>query len=90
MEREQTLVLCCIFQLIMVTHESSSYQVFLSFYEEIQSEFSIPVTTKNLFLSLAESIANSECNSVLCLWGNEYGRPLALGGKRAKPTIVVQ
>jgi hypothetical protein len=27
---------------------------------------------------------------VLCLWGNEYGRPLALGGKRAKPTIVVQ
>jgi hypothetical protein len=42
------------FQLIMITHESSSYQVFLSFYEGIQSEFSIPVTTKNLFLSLAD------------------------------------
>jgi hypothetical protein len=41
------------FQLIMITHESSSYQVFHSFHEEIQSEFPISVTTKNLFLSLA-------------------------------------
>jgi hypothetical protein len=40
----------------MITHESSSYQVFHSFYKEIQSEFPISVTTKNLFLSLAESI----------------------------------
>jgi hypothetical protein len=44
------------FQLIMITHESSSYQVFHFFYEEIQSEFPISVKTKNLFLSPAESI----------------------------------
>jgi hypothetical protein len=31
------------FQLIMITHESSSYQVFHSFYEKIQSEFLISV-----------------------------------------------
>jgi hypothetical protein len=37
----------------MITHDSSSYQVFHSFYKEIQSEFPISVTTKNLFLSLA-------------------------------------
>jgi hypothetical protein len=47
------------FQLIMITHESSSYQVFHSFYKEIQSKFPISVTTKNLFLSLAESIAQT-------------------------------
>jgi hypothetical protein len=41
------------FQLIMITHESSSYQVFHSFYEKIKNEFPISVTTKNLFLSLA-------------------------------------
>jgi hypothetical protein len=73
------------FQLIMITHNNSSYQVFHSFHEEIQSEFPISVTTKNLFLPLPESInTNSECNFVLlCLWRNEYGRPLAMGGKRA-------
>jgi hypothetical protein len=38
------------FQLIMLTHENSSYQVFHSFYEKIQSEVPISVTTKNLFL----------------------------------------
>jgi hypothetical protein len=43
----------------MIIHESSSYQVFLSFYEEIQSEFPISVTTENLFVSLAESIAQT-------------------------------
>jgi hypothetical protein len=37
----------------MITHESSSYQALHSFYEDIQSEFPISVTTKNLFLSLA-------------------------------------
>jgi hypothetical protein len=47
------------FHLIMITHESSSYQAFHFFYEEIQSEFPILVTTKNLFLSLAESIAQT-------------------------------
>jgi hypothetical protein len=34
-------------KLIAVTHESSSYQVFHSFYEEIRSEFSISVKAKN-------------------------------------------
>jgi hypothetical protein len=34
------------FQLIMITHESSSHQAFHSFYEEIQSEFPISVKAK--------------------------------------------
>jgi hypothetical protein len=71
-------------QLSLITHESSSYQVFHSFYEEIQSEFPISVTAKNLFLSLAESITQTKCNFVLCLWRNKYGRPLAMRGKRTK------
>jgi hypothetical protein len=41
------------FQLIMITHERSSCQVFHSFYEEIQSEFLISVP------SLAESTAQT-------------------------------
>jgi hypothetical protein len=49
----------------MITHESSSYQVFHSFYEEIQSEFPISVKTKNLFLSIAESTAQT-WNVTLC------------------------
>jgi hypothetical protein len=47
------------FQLLTTTHESSSHQAFHCFYEEIQSEFPISVTTKNLFLSLPESIAQT-------------------------------
>jgi hypothetical protein len=47
------------FQLIIITHENSSYQVFHSFYEEIQSEFPISLTTPNLFLSLSESITQT-------------------------------
>jgi hypothetical protein len=47
------------FQLIMITYESSLYQVFHFFYKEIKSEFLISVKTKNLFLSLAESIAQT-------------------------------
>jgi signal-transduction protein with cAMP-binding, CBS, and nucleotidyltransferase domain len=43
----------------MISHESSSYKVFHSFYEEIQSEFPISVKTKNMFLSLAESITQT-------------------------------
>jgi hypothetical protein len=39
------------FKLITITYESSSYQVFHSFYEETA------IKTKNLFLSLVESIA---------------------------------
>jgi hypothetical protein len=53
------------FQFTVITHESSSYQAFHSFYEEIQSEFPISVTTKNLFLSLAESIAQT-LNATSC------------------------
>jgi hypothetical protein len=49
----------------MITHESSSYYVFHSFYKKIQSEFPISVKTKNLFLSLAESIAQT-LNVTLC------------------------
>jgi hypothetical protein len=47
------------FKLVTVTHESSSYQVYHSFYEEIQGEFSISTKAKNLFLSLTESIAQT-------------------------------
>jgi hypothetical protein len=46
------------FQLSMIT-QSYSYQVFHFFYKEIQSEFPILVTTKHLFLSLAESITQT-------------------------------
>jgi hypothetical protein len=50
--------------LVTVTHESS-YQVFHSFYEEMQSEFPISVKTKNFLLSLAESISQT-LNVTLC------------------------
>jgi hypothetical protein len=46
-------------KLVIVTHESSSYQVFHSYYKEMKSEFSISTEAKNLFLSLAESIAQT-------------------------------
>jgi hypothetical protein len=46
-------------KLVAVTHESSSYQVFHSFYKEMKSEFSISAKAKNLFLSLAESVAQT-------------------------------
>jgi hypothetical protein len=52
-------------KLLTITHESSSYQVFHSFYEEMQSEFPFSVNTKNLFLSLAESITQT-LNVTLC------------------------
>jgi hypothetical protein len=44
-------------KLVTVTHESSSYWVFHSFYKEMRSEFCISAKAKNLLLSLAESIA---------------------------------
>jgi hypothetical protein len=47
------------FKLVTDTHESASYQVFHSFYEELRSEFSISTKAKNLFLSLTESIART-------------------------------
>jgi hypothetical protein len=46
-------------KLITITHESSSHQVFHPFYEEMQNEFPVSVRTKNLFLSLAKSIAQT-------------------------------
>jgi hypothetical protein len=52
-------------KLVTVTHESSSYQVFYSFYEEMGSEFSISTEARNLFLSLAESIVQI-LNVTLC------------------------
>jgi hypothetical protein len=47
------------FKLITITHESSSYQVFHSFYEEMHNELPISTKTKNLFLSLAKSIVQT-------------------------------
>jgi hypothetical protein len=47
------------FKIITIMHESSSYQVFHSFYEEMRSEFPMSINTKNLFLSLAESTAQT-------------------------------
>jgi hypothetical protein len=52
-------------KLTTVTHESPPYQVFHSFYEEMPDKFPISVTTKNLFLTLAESIAQT-LNVTLC------------------------
>jgi hypothetical protein len=49
------------FKLVTINHESSSYQVFHSFYEEMKSEFPVSDKTKNLFLSLAKSVAQTSC-----------------------------
>jgi hypothetical protein len=46
-------------KLTTVTHESSSCQVFHYFYEEMPDKFPISVSTKNLFLTLSESIAQT-------------------------------
>jgi hypothetical protein len=46
-------------KLTTFTHESSSYQVFHFFYEELTDNFPISVTSKNLFLALAKSIAQT-------------------------------
>jgi hypothetical protein len=56
-------------KLVTVTHESSSYQVFHSFYEEIRSEFLISAKAKNLFLSLTESIAQTLNATSCCVCG---------------------
>jgi hypothetical protein len=52
-------------KLVTDAHESSSYHVFHSFYNEIRSEFSVSTKAKNLFHSLAESIAQTP-NVTLC------------------------
>jgi hypothetical protein len=67
---------------VTAIHGSSSYQVFHSFYE-MRSEFSISAKAKILFLSLAESIAQTLNVTLCCLWGDPHGRPLALGCKGA-------
>jgi hypothetical protein len=46
-------------KLITVTLKSSPYHVFYSFYEEMTDKFPNSVKTKNLFLTLAESIAQT-------------------------------
>jgi hypothetical protein len=46
-------------KLTTVTHESFLYQVFHSCYEEMPDNFPISVTTKNLVLTLAKSIAQT-------------------------------
>jgi hypothetical protein len=56
-------------KLVTDTYESSSDQVFHFFYEEIRSEFSICAKAKNLFLSLAESIAQILNVTLCCLCG---------------------
>jgi hypothetical protein len=74
-------------KLVTNTHESSLYQVFHSFYE-MRSEFSISSKAKNLFLSLAESIAQTLNVTSCYVWGMggvPHGRPLALGSKGAGP-----
>jgi hypothetical protein len=53
-------------------------------------EFSIAVKTKNLFLTLAESIAQTLNVTSCCLRGNQHGKPLALGDKGVRPTSAFQ
>jgi hypothetical protein len=56
-------------KLVTDTHESSSYQGFHSFYEEIRSKFSISTKAKNFFLFLAESIAQTMNVTSCCVCG---------------------
>jgi hypothetical protein len=70
-------------KLVTVTHDSSSYQVFHSFYEEMRNEFSISAKAKNLILSLAESIAQT-LNATSCyVWGGPTRETLGLGKQRS-------
>jgi hypothetical protein len=55
-------------KLVTFIHERSSYQVFHSFYEEIWGEFSISIKAKNLFISLAKSIAQTLKITLCYLW----------------------
>jgi hypothetical protein len=61
-------------KVVTATHKISSYHVFHSFYEEMRSTFSISAKAKHLFLSLAESIAQT-LNITLCYGcgGNNMG-----------------
>jgi hypothetical protein len=76
-------------KLVTINHESSSYQVFHSFYEKMKSEFPISDKTKKLFLSLAESISQALNVTSCCLWVDQHGRPLAMGSKGARPTCAL-
>jgi hypothetical protein len=44
----------------------------------MKNEFSISAKAKNLFLSLAESIAQT-LNVIMFVGGGQHGRPLGLG-----------
>jgi hypothetical protein len=66
--------------LVTVTCESSSYQVFHSFYEEIENEFYISTKAKSLFLSLAESTAQT-LTVTLCYVEEPTGQSIGLGSK---------
>jgi hypothetical protein len=67
-------------KLVTITNESSSYQVFHSFYKEMKNEFSISAKAKKLFLSLADSIAQTlNVSSCYVCQGDKHGRPLGLG-----------
>jgi hypothetical protein len=70
-------------KLVTITHERSSYQVYHSFYEEMQSEFSTliyfyqgqkPVSLTSMVHSL-----DTQHDLVLGLWWSQPGRPLAMG-----------
>jgi hypothetical protein len=66
-------------KLVTDTHESSSYQVFHSFYEKMRSEFSISAKAKNLFLSLTESIAQTLNVTSCCVCGGPMWETIGLG-----------
>jgi hypothetical protein len=68
-------------KLVTDTHGSSSYQVFHSFYEEMKSEFSISTEAKNLFLSLAESIAQTVSFCIMFV-GEPTCETIGLGKQR--------
>jgi hypothetical protein len=70
----------------MITHENSSYQVFHSFCEDIQSEFLMSVKTKNLFLSLADSRAHTQnVTSLYVCWRMNRGDHWPREAKKVNP-----
>jgi hypothetical protein len=60
---------------------SSSYQVFHSFFEEMRSEFSISAKAKTLFLSQAESIAQTLNVTSCYVCGGTTWETIGLGKK---------
>jgi hypothetical protein len=73
-------------KLVTLTHESSSYQAYHSFYEKIQSEFSISMKAKNLFLSLAKSITQTlNVTSCYVCGGTNLGNHWPWEAKKLNP-----